>query len=87
MFEGILIGVYGTLLGCILGLTICTLQIRYKLFPLDPTVYPIDALPIDLRWTDFVYVSLAGFLLCFLASLYPAMRASKQEPMEAIRWE
>jgi lipoprotein-releasing system permease protein len=87
MFEGIFIGAYGTIIGCILGFTVCMLQIKYKLFPLDPTVYPIDALPIDMRWTDFVYVGLAGFLLCFLASLYPAMRASKQEPIEAIRWE
>lgn len=87
MFEGLLIGIYGTIAGCILGFIVCTLQIKFKLFPLDPTVYPIDALPIDMRWTDFVYVGLAGFLLCFLASLYPAIRASKQEPIEAIRWE
>jgi lipoprotein-releasing system permease protein len=87
MFEGVLIGIYGTIAGCILGFLVCTLQIKYKLFPLDPTVYPIDALPIDMRWTDFLYVVLAGFLLCFLASLYPALRAARQEPIEAIRWE
>jgi len=87
MFEGVLIGIYGTVAGCTLGFLVCTLQIKYKLFPLDPTVYPIDALPIDMRSMDFVYVGLAGFLLCFLASLYPALRAARQEPIEAIRWE
>lgn len=87
MFEGVLIGIYGTIAGCILGFLVCMLQIKYKLFPLDPTVYPIDALPIDMRWTDFLYVALAGFLLCFIASLYPALRAARQEPIEAIRWE
>ena len=87
MLEGILIGIYGTIIGCILGLGICLMQIQFKLFPLDPTVYPIDSLPIDLRWTDFVFVSLAALLLSFLASLYPARRAAKQEPIQAIRWE
>ncbi len=87
MFEGILIGLYGTVAGCLLGFAVCMMQVRFKLFRLDPTVYPIDALPIDMRWSDFIYVGLAGFLLCFLASLYPALRASKQEPIEAIRWE
>ncbi len=87
MLEGILIGIYGTIIGCILGLGICLMQIQFKLFPLDPTVYPIDSLPIDLRWTDFVFVSIAALLLSFLASLYPARRAAKQEPIQAIRWE
>lgn len=87
MLEGILIGIYGTISGCILGLAICLMQIKFKFFPLDTSVYPIDALPIDLRWTDFVYVSLASLLLAFLASLYPAKRAAKQEPIQAIRWE
>jgi lipoprotein-releasing system permease protein len=87
MFEGILIGIYGTLIGCILGLGICLLQIKFKLFPLDTTVYPIDALPIDIRGTDFIYVGLASLILAFLASLYPARKAAAEEPIQAIRWE
>jgi lipoprotein-releasing system permease protein len=88
MFEGILIGIYGTIIGCILGLGICLAQIHFKLFPLDPAVYaPLDALPIDIRWTDFVFVSLASLFLAFIASLYPARKAAKQEPIQAIRWE
>ncbi len=87
MFEGILIGIYGTVFGCILGLGMCLAQIKFKLFPLDTMVYSIDALPIDLRYTDFIYVSICALILSFLASLYPAMRAARQEPIKAIRWE
>jgi lipoprotein-releasing system permease protein len=87
MFEGILIGIYGAILGCIMGLGVCFLQIKFKLFPLDPLVYPIDALPVDLRWGDFVFVALAALFLSFAASLYPALRAARQEPIQAIRWE
>lgn len=87
MFEGILIGIYGTIFGCILGLGMCLAQIKFKLFPLDTMVYSIDALPIDLRYTDFIYVSICALILSFLASLYPALRAARQEPIKAIRWE
>ena len=88
MYEGILIGIWGTIAGCILGFTLCIMQIKFKLFPLDPMVYaPLDALPIDIRWTDYVFVSIASMFLAFLASLYPALKAARQAPIEAIRWE
>lgn len=87
MFEGILIGIYGTIIGTILGLAICIAQIKLKFYPLDSMVYSIDALPIDLRYTDFIYVSICALAISVLASLYPALRAARQEPIKAIRWE
>ncbi len=87
MFEGILVGVVGTILGVTLGLGVCYLQMHYALFPLDPTVYIIPAIPVEVRWTDFVAVGLASMILCTLASLYPARRAAMLLPVEAIRWE
>jgi lipoprotein-releasing system permease protein len=87
MFEGILVGVVGTAVGSLLGFAICYLQQRYGLFPLDPTVYIIPAIPVEMRWTDFVAVGTAALVLCFLASLYPAKRAASLVPIEAIRWE
>jgi len=87
MFEGILVGVIGTAVGSILGFALCYLQQRYGLFPLDPTVYIIPAIPVEMRWTDFLAVGAAAMVLCFLASLYPARRAANLVPIEAIRWE
>jgi lipoprotein-releasing system permease protein len=87
MFEGILVGVIGTLLGVALGLLVCYLQIHYQLFPLDPTVYIIPAIPVEVRWSDFVAVGCASMILSTLASLYPARRAARLLPVEAIRWE
>lgn len=87
MFEGILIGIYGTIAGIILGTSVCLAQIKFKLFPLDPMVYSIDALPIDIRYMDYVYISLASMTLSFIASLYPALRGASEEPIKAIRWE
>lgn len=87
MFEGILVGTIGTFLGLVLGLGVCYLQIKYQLFPLDPTVYIIPAIPVEIRWSDFLAVSGASMVLSMLASLYPALRAARLQPVEAIRWE
>jgi lipoprotein-releasing system permease protein len=87
MFEGLLVGTIGTVVGTAIGLAVCYIQIQYQIFPLDPTVYIIPAIPIEIRWTDFVAVSLASMVLSTLASLYPARRAARLLPVEAIRWE
>lgn len=87
MFEGILVGTIGTVLGAGIGLLVCYLQIHYQLFPLDPTVYIIPAIPVEVRWSDFLAVALASMLLSLLASLYPARRAARLLPVQAIRWE
>lgn len=87
MFEGILIGIYGTIIGSVIGLAVCLGQIRFKFYPLDGMVYSIDALPVDIRYTDFIYVGICAMVISILASLYPALRAARQEPIKAIRWE
>jgi lipoprotein-releasing system permease protein len=87
MFEGILVGTIGTVLGVLIGLAVCFLQTEFGLFPLDPTVYIIPAIPVEIRWTDFVAVAGASMVLSVLASLYPARRAANLLPVEAIRWE
>jgi lipoprotein-releasing system permease protein len=87
LFEGVLVGTLGTILGVIIGLVVCELQVRYQLFPLDPTVYIIPAIPVEVRWTDFVAVSMASMILSTLAALYPARRAAALMPVETVRWE
>ena len=87
MFEGILVGTIGTVAGVLIGVAVCWLQINYRLFPLDPSVYIIPAIPVEIRWTDFVSVIGASMTLSALASLYPARRAARLLPVEAIRWE
>lgn len=87
MFEGLLLGVIGTLLGSILGYFIVFLQIHFKLYPLDPTKYIIDSLPIEIRISDFFAVAGMAIFLSFIASLIPAKRAVKIHTVEAIKWE
>lgn len=87
MYEGILVGVLGTLAGVIIGYFVLFLQINYNIYPLDPTQYKIDSLPVELRFSDFFFVAGASMLLSFLASLYPANRAAKLNMIESIKWE
>ncbi len=87
MYEGILIGIIGTAAGLFLGYFICFLQLKFNIYPLDPTQYKIDSLPLQLRISDFFFVTGASLLLTFLASLFPAKRAAKINTIEAIKWE
>ena len=86
-FEGMLIGIVGTIAGTLLGLLICFLQVRFHLFALDPTVYIIPAIPIEIRISDFFAVGGATLLLSFLSTIIPSRRAASMLPAEAIRWE
>lgn len=85
--EGILIGIFGTLFGAFLGYFICWLQLNYNIYPLDPTMYKIDSLPLELRISDFFFVTVASMLLTFLAALFPAIRAAKVDALKSIKWE
>lgn len=87
MYEGLMIGVVGTLLGVLLGYFICYLQLKYKIYPLDPTQYKIDALPLELRVSDFFYITGVSILLSLIASYIPARRAAKVDALQAIKWE
>ncbi|MDP4199858.1 MAG: ABC transporter permease [Bacteroidota bacterium] len=86
-YEGMLIGALGTVLGCVLGLGVVLAQKQFGFFTLDSSVYIIPALPVELRWQDFVAVALGSFGLTAICSLLPSRRAAKVEPATALRWE
>lgn len=87
VYEGLLSGVVGTILGCLVGYLLCWSQLKYKWFSIPGEVYIINALPILMKWTDFVTISVFAITLCFLATLFPAARAAKLDPIEAIRYK
>lgn len=87
MYEGLLIGIIGTVAGLLLGYFICFLQINYKIYSLDPTRYKIDALPVQLIVSDFIIITFISLLLSYFASYFPAKRAAKVNPIKAIKWE
>jgi len=85
LFEGLLIGGVGTGLGAALGLALIGILRRYPFVRLPGDVYFIERLPVRPEGGDFVAVILAALTLCLAAALYPAWRASRLDPVEAIR--
>jgi lipoprotein-releasing system permease protein len=87
MFEGLLVGLVGTLLGCLAGFLICWAQETFHFFSLPAEIYFINTLPIEMKTMDFLKVALAAMGLCFLATVYPARKGAKLVPVDAIRYE
>ena len=93
--QGVFIGVAGTIIGGALGvLTALNIEtiipalenfFNTELFPVD--VYVITDFPAQMRWSDVSRVIGAALAMSFLATLYPAWRASRVEPAEALRYE
>jgi lipoprotein-releasing system permease protein len=84
--EGLYIGLLGVVLGLCLGIGGCLLLSHYGL-PLDPDVYYIQKLPVVMRASEIAAVNLAALGLCCLATLYPAMLASRMRPVDGLRYE
>jgi lipoprotein-releasing system permease protein len=87
MAEGCLIGVVGTTMGLILGLLSCWIQLKFGLIQLPGDVYFVTQLPILLEWQDVLFVLFVTNILCIIASIVPALKASRQNPVTAIHHE
>jgi lipoprotein-releasing system permease protein len=86
MFQGVLVGVVGTVMGLFAGLALCQVIERYEL-KVFPDVYYISRLPVRVEALDVLFVALAALGISFLATLYPSWRAAKLNPVEALRYE
>src|SRR5690606_6384115 len=87
MLQGLAIGLIGTFLGTLGGLTLVGLLDRYKFITIPGDVYFLDTLPVALDPLDLLLITVLSVTIAFLATIYPARQASRLAPVEAIRHE
>ena len=93
--QGAALGAAGTLVGTALGLllasnvdkVVAAVETTFGIHFIDPSVYYISKLPSDVQTLDVLLVSAGSFLLSLLMTLYPAWRAYRTDPAEALRYE
>jgi len=95
LMQGSMIGFFGISIGVILGIVGCYwiadligwLESLLGMTFLDTSIYPIDYIPVDLRWGDVITIAAVALVLNVLATIYPALRASRTVPAEELRYE
>jgi lipoprotein-releasing system permease protein len=85
--QGMVVGIVGTALGALAGIAGSALLARYPIIELPPEIYTISALPVSVEPLDVLIICVVALTICFLATLYPSLRAARLEPVEALRYE
>ncbi|MCK5760293.1 MAG: FtsX-like permease family protein, partial [Candidatus Delongbacteria bacterium] len=87
IYQGMIIGVIGTILGLALGIGVSWIQYKYQIVSLPGDIYFITAMPVQMRMNDFITIGVVSLALTFLSTIYPSMQASKMLPAEIMRNE
>ncbi|MCL2823665.1 MAG: ABC transporter permease [Polyangiaceae bacterium] len=84
LYRGGIIGVVGTALGLVLGFATCKGLLVYA-FPLDPKVYFIPSLPVEVRPVEFIVTGAIALTLCLVATVVPSLYAAHLRPADGLR--
>ncbi len=95
MVQGTIVGCFGILLGVIGGVLLATnlpglvkwIEHTFHVEFLSPQVYYISEVPSNMHWHDVGWIAGIAFVFCLLATIYPAWRAARVQPAEALRYE
>ncbi len=87
MYSGLIIGLVGTLLGAVIGYGAVSVISRSGVITLPKDVYQVSHLPLSITGYDILFISFMALGISFLATLYPAWQAARQDPVEVLRYE
>lgn len=86
-YQGMVIGLAGTVLGVGSGLALCAILKHSKLIELPRNVYPMSTMPIKVVPLDVTVIAVSAILITLFATLYPSWKASRIRPAEALSYE
>ena len=87
LLKGLLIGLFGGIIGSLIALSIASLQNNLKLVKVPEDIYFMDFIPIDISFLNMINITLFAIIFSVLASVWPTKRASKINPSEALHYE
>ncbi|MCG8449806.1 MAG: lipoprotein-releasing ABC transporter permease subunit [Pirellulales bacterium] len=95
IIQGMVIGLIGILIGVAGGVALASnvesivqsIEQAFQIEFLPSNIYYISDLPSEIHWGDVITITVVAFVFCLLATLYPALRAAKTQPAEALRYE
>ena len=87
MASGLIIGAVGTVLGSAIGYGAVVLIARSGIITLPKDVYQVSHLPLSITGYDILFICLVALGISFLATIYPAWQAARQDPVEVLRYE
>jgi len=87
MYQGLILGIVGTVIGDILGIAISLFLDHYRIIKLEAAVYSIPYVPFHVNAGDVLLVSATAILISYLATVYPSRGAAKLNPVETLRYE
>ncbi|MCM8796599.1 MAG: ABC transporter permease [Candidatus Omnitrophica bacterium] len=87
-YQGLIIGILGIFLGSLSGVAICMLLKKYQFIKLPSDIYYINKLPVSLQlWPDIIVIIFSALVITIVSTVYPANRAARLKPVEALRYE
>ena len=84
LYQGGIIGALGTSIGLLIGLVVCKGLLVYG-FPLDPKVYFISSLPVEVRPKEFLITGVIAIVICLAATIIPSLYAARLRPADGFR--
>ena len=87
MLQGVMIGVFGTLFGLAVGLGICATLLNFNIIEIPPGYPGGNRIPLSVEWLEIALIALVSFLICFVVTIFPAFKAVRIEPAQALQYK